>query len=74
MASTHAIASDLSYEVFQRRRLRGELTPCALDSANRRLHPLPSEVVQREAFIADRDAITDDTLIPTWHRHRGRKG
>ena len=67
------IASDLSYEVTQLRRLRGELQPCALDSTNSRLHPLPSQIAQREAFIADRDAITDDTLIPTWHVHRRKR-
>jgi hypothetical protein len=57
--NSYAIASDLSYEVFQLRARRGELAPCALDSVNRRLYPLPSQVVQREAFVADRQAIRE---------------
>ena len=76
------IASDLSYLVLQKRRERGELGACALDSSNQRLYPLPSAVVQREAFIGSR-SIADGfqgegqshqfDVIPTWH-FRGRKG
>lgn len=51
------IASDLSYQVFEARRLRGELASCALDSSNRRLYALPSQSVQREAFVADRESV-----------------
>jgi hypothetical protein len=54
-----AIASDLSYQVFERRRLKGELGPCALDSTNRRLYGVPSQTVVREAFIADREPVPD---------------
>jgi hypothetical protein len=54
-----AIASDKSYEVFERRRLLGELGPCTLDSQNRRLHNLPCVVIQREAFAADREPVSD---------------
>jgi len=54
------IASDLSYLVLQKRRERGELSPCALDSVNQRLYPLPSRMVERHAFIADRDAVITD--------------
>ena len=57
--SLRAIASDLSYQVLQARRLRGELGPCALDSTNLRLHNIPCAVVQREAFAADREPVRD---------------
>ena len=76
------IASDLSQQVLQMRRLRGELGPCQLDSTNRTLYALPCVVVQREAFIADRQTVLDSfqgeprldgAVIPTWH-YRGRKG
>lgn len=67
------IASDRSYEVLQERRRRGEIGACALDSVNQRLHPLPSQLVVREAFIVDREAIVDsyqgESIIPTWHFH-----
>lgn len=53
------IASDLSYFVLQRRRELRELSPCALDSLNQRLYPLPSQMVVREAFIADRRPVVD---------------
>ena len=53
------IASDLSYFVLQRRREQHELAACALDSVNQRLHPLPSQMVVREAFIADRLPVVD---------------
>lgn len=51
------IATALSYESFQLRRLRGEDGPSTLDSVNRRLYALPSHSVQREAFIADREHV-----------------
>lgn len=53
------VSSDRSYEVFQARRLRAELGACALDSQNLRLHGIPSAVVQREAFIGDREVALD---------------
>ena len=56
---TYSIASDLSYFVLQARRERGELGAGRLDSTNQRLYPLPSQVVQREAFIADRESVSD---------------
>lgn len=49
------IASDLSYLVAQKRRREGQLGPQVLDSSNQRLYPLPSSLVQREAFAADRE-------------------
>lgn len=57
------VASDLSLQVLNLRRLKGDLGPCALDSSNRRLYPLPCAIVQREAFIADPEAIHEDTRI-----------
>ena len=70
------IATDLTQQVFEARRLRGELGLQALDSQNRRLYPIPSAIVQREAFIADRDSTEPDTeIVPVWHfRGRKRKG
>ena len=71
----HLIASDLSQRVLELRRQRGELNACGLDSQNQRLHPLPSQIVQRQAFIADREGIADSwqgEITPTWHVH-GRK-
>lgn len=53
------IASDLSYEVFQLRARRFELTTPELDSRFRSLYGLPSQIVVREAFIGDRGAIPD---------------
>ena len=76
------IASDLSQQVLQMRRLRGELGPCQLDSTNRTLYALPCVVVQREAFIADRQTVLDGfkweghvhDFDPTLGHYRGRKG
>lgn len=53
------IGTDLSYETFQLRRRKGQLGPCELDSQNRRLYGLPSQMVVREAFISDRETIPD---------------
>ena len=66
------LVSDLSYEVLQARLRRGDMGHQSLDSQNRRLFPLPSELVQREAYIADKDAIFASNLIPTWHWHGKR--
>lgn len=74
------IASDLSYEVLQRRYLRGELHAGAFDSTNRKLH----RVSGYREFIADVDdtgdraipvderAVVPAETIPSWHVH-GRK-
>lgn len=53
------VGSDLSNEVFQRRRRLAELTAPQLDSLNQRLYPLPSVLVQRESFISDRAVDLD---------------
>lgn len=69
------IASDLSQQVLELRRRRLELTTPELDSQNRRFYGLPSHVVQREAFIADRESVQPDTeIVPTWHfRGKGQR-
>lgn len=54
------IASDLSYECLQLRRLRGELTTQALDSQNRRLYRVGSY----RQFIADPDMDGGDCANP----------
>ena len=59
MPASTPIASELSYLVLQRRREQRELSACALDSLNKRLYPLPSQMVVREAFIADRRPVID---------------
>lgn len=53
------IASDRSYECFQMRARRFELTTPELDSRLRNLHGLPSQMVVREAFAADREPVID---------------
>lgn len=50
---------DIPYHSFQLRRKRGELGPAALNSTNQRLYALPSHIVQREAYAADREGFTD---------------
>ncbi len=70
----HVIASDLSQEVLQARRLRGEYGPCALDSVNRRLYSLPCVLVQRERFTADRHVIGDEDELPVSGYGRRRQG
>jgi hypothetical protein len=76
------IASELSYLVLQARRRRGELGPCALDSSHQRLYAIPSAIVVREAFAADREAIPDSyqggfshtlDLVPVRPFHAGRE-
>lgn len=59
MSALSDIATPLTHQVLELRRRRGELGPCALDSVNRRLYHLPSVLVQREAFIADRETAVD---------------
>lgn len=57
--NSYEIASDLSQQVLEMRRRRAELATPPLDSQNRRLYGLPSQVVVREAFMADRRSIPD---------------
>jgi hypothetical protein len=47
------------YETLQQLLRTGQLTPPELDNRNRQLFHLPSVMVQREAFIADRVAFVD---------------
>ena len=53
------IGSDLSFQVFQKRRRLSELGLPELNDQNRRLHNLPSQIVQREAYIASRETVHD---------------
>ena len=70
MNALHEIATEFSQAVLEVRRRNGELTPPPLDSVNRRLYGLPSRVVQREAFIADREPVPDSWQgEPTLIRH-----
>jgi hypothetical protein len=50
-----ALASDRSYEVFQLRRLKGELGPQSFDNTHLRLH----DVSGYRQFIADADDTGD---------------
>lgn len=81
MALNYTIASDLSYAVLQKRRREFQLQTPELDSRLRNLHGVPSQLVQREAFAADRESVIDSyqgeaarwpDVTPTWHVH-GRK-
>ena len=67
------VASDLSYLVIQKRRDQREFGPQVLDSVNKRLYPLPSQMVERHAFFADRETVEDDTDASLWEQRRGRK-
>jgi hypothetical protein len=53
------IASDLSYEVAQLRRLRGECGPQTFDTSHR-LFNVPSLIANRRRFIADVDQVGGD--------------
>lgn len=48
-----AVASDLSYRVFEKRRELGELSLRGVDCTAQPLYPVPSFVVNRRRFIAD---------------------
>jgi hypothetical protein len=50
------------YETLQQLLRAGELRTPELDNQNRRLHGLPSQVIVREAFIADREVAVDRVL------------
>jgi hypothetical protein len=59
MADT-PFASELSNLVLQKRRREFEMATPALDNTLQQLYALPSAVVQREAFIADRPGGVSD--------------
>ena len=65
----HPVASDLSYEVLQRRRRNFELTTPQLDSVNQRLVSVPGHI-DRHAFIADRPGGVSEA---EWHIERQRR-
>ena len=69
MESSRLIASDLSYEVLQRRRRNLELTTPQLDSVNQRLVSVPGHI-DRHAFIADRPGGVSEA---EWHIERQRR-
>lgn len=54
------IGSDLSYFTLQRRAREGELPAAVADSVLRRLDPLPSHLVGRHEFVADRQSVITD--------------
>jgi hypothetical protein len=64
MPSQTPIASDLSYFVVQKRRERGELGACALDSSHQRLYAIPSLIAHRRRFIPDVDQFGGDSAAP----------
>ena len=69
------IASDLSYEVSQLRRLRGELSPQCADTLALSLHLLASVPVERRAFIGDPESgqpELDETPLPMSYKVRRR--
>lgn len=55
----YEFATPLSQQVLQMRRRNGELLTPELNDSNRRLYGLPSQIVVREAFVADREGIVD---------------
>ena len=69
MESSRLIASDLSYEVLQRRRRNLELTTPQLDSVNQRLVSVPGHI-DRHAYIADRPGGVSEA---EWHIERQRR-
>jgi hypothetical protein len=56
------VASDLSFECFQKRLRSGELRTPDLNDSNRRLYNIPSQIVVRESFIASRETVHDTNL------------
>jgi hypothetical protein len=54
------------YETLQKLLRAGELHTPDLNDSNRRLHGLPSQVVVREAFIADRRVSADKATWDAW--------
>ena len=57
--NTYPIASDLSFECLQKRLRTRQLEAPELNDQNRRLFSLPSHIVVREAFISDRESVSD---------------
>lgn len=50
---------DAGFEAFQKRLRTRQLATPELDNQNRKLFHLPSVMVQREAFAADRESVRD---------------
>jgi hypothetical protein len=55
MTSDRPVASDLSYEVLQARRLRSELSAKVADDRCLPLHLLPQRALQARRWVADPD-------------------
>jgi hypothetical protein len=66
------------YETLQQLLRTGELSTPQLDNQNRQLFHLPSVMVQREAFVADRVVSVDqakwDALRRSQRLHRHLEG
>ncbi len=62
---------DAPFKSFQKRLSAGELRSPHLDDSNRRLFGLPSQVVVREAFIADREVAVDQAKRRLLESHGG---
>jgi len=65
---------DIPFKAFQKRLRNGELATPDLNDQNRRLFGIPSQIVVREAFMADRDATPDSfqgglSYTPEAHWH-----
>jgi hypothetical protein len=50
---------DIPFHAFQKRLGAGELRTPELNDQNRRLYHLPSQMVVREAYVADRESVRD---------------
>jgi hypothetical protein len=57
--SDRPIDPDAPFKSFQKRLGAGELRTPELNDQNRRLFGIPSQIVVREAFMADRENIPD---------------
>lgn len=53
------IASDLSFETFQKRLRTRQLGTPELNDQNRRLFGIPSQIVVREAYMASRETPSE---------------
>lgn len=69
MASTHAIASDLSYEVLNLRRCQGEIASPPLNESNRHLETVAAIPVVRRLRELDEAEPDLDTFAGLKLRH-----
>ena len=59
MARLQIPFEEIPFHAFQKRLRNGELGTPNLNEQNRLLYPIPSAIVQREAFMADRESVID---------------